>query len=158
MTIAEIAEEFQFVEPQDRLEIMLDYARRLPPLPEAYHLLRDRGLNMVHECQSPVFMMVEVEDGMVQIHADVPEEAPTARSFVAILVEAFDDAPVEAVREAPPDLLHTLGIDRLIGMQRTRGLRAIYARLKNAVPIILRAVTINEIGVGLAGDIGNVSG
>lgn len=129
----EIIETFQFVEPQDRLEILLDFSRKLPPLPEAYHALRDRGLNMVHECQAPVFLMVEVEDGIVRLHADVPEEAPTARSFVSILVEAFDGAPTEAVEAAPADLLYALGIDRLIGMQRTRGLRAIYARLKNEV-------------------------
>ena len=131
--IEEIAETFQFVEAQDRLEIMLDYADRLPPLPEAYHELRDRGLNMVHECQSPVFLMVEVKDCTVQIHADVPREAPTARSFVSILVDAFNGADPQTIINAPDDILYRLGINKLLGMQRTRGLSAIYARLKNDV-------------------------
>lgn len=131
--IEEIAETFQFVEKQDRLEIMLDYADRLPALPESYHELRDRGLNMVHECQSPVFLMVEVKDGTVRIHGDVPREAPTARSFVSILIEAFDGAEPQTVLDAPNDILYRLGIDKLLGMQRTRGLSAIYARVKNDV-------------------------
>ena len=134
MTIRDIAAQFQMVDPQDRLEIMLDYSERMPPLAEEYVPLRDRGLNMVHECQSPVFMMVEVDDeDVVHIHADVPAEAPTARSFVAILVDAFDDEPASSVLEAPRDVLHELGIDTLIGMQRTRGLQAIYAKLRNEV-------------------------
>lgn len=134
MTIREIADQFQLVDPQDRLDILLDYSERLPPLPEAYAPLRDRGLNMVHECQSPVFLMVEVDDDdVVHLHADVPREAPTARSFTSILLEAFDEQPASVVLDAPPDVLHDLGIDALIGMQRTRGLRAIYAKLRHEV-------------------------
>ena len=134
MTIREIADQLQMVGAQDRLDILLDYAERLPPLPEAYAPLRDRGLNMVHECQSPVFLMVEVDDDdVVHLHADVPREAPTARSFTSILLEAFDEQPASVVLDAPPDVLHDLGIGALIGMQRTRGLRAIYAKLRNEV-------------------------
>ncbi len=139
MTITEIADQFKFVEPRDRLEILLDYARRLPPLDEAYHALRDMGLNMVEECQSPIFLVATVEDGIVHIHADAPEEAPTARSFTAILLEAFDGKPAEEVLNAPPDLLHQLGLNQLIGMQRTRGLRGIYAKLRNDVAWQLKA-------------------
>ncbi|MDX1548813.1 MAG: SufE family protein [Rhodothermales bacterium] len=132
-TLDAIADDFQMVDDETRLELLLDYAARLPPLPEAYHPLRDRGLNMVHECQSPVFLMVEVKDGRVAIHADVPEEAPTARSFTAIMVEAFDGATPDAVAAAPGDVLHRLGLANLLGMQRTRGLSAIYRRIKNEV-------------------------
>ena len=132
-TLDAIADDFQMVDDQMRLELLLDYAGRLPPLPEAYQPLRDRGLNMVHECQSPVFLMVEVKDGIVHLHADVPKEAPTARSFTAILVEAFDGQPPEVVQDAPADILHRLGLTNLLGMQRTRGLSAIYRRVKSEV-------------------------
>jgi len=132
-TLAAIAEELQRVDDETRLELLLDYAQQLPPLPEAYHPLRDRGLNMVHECQSPVFLMVEVEHGLVRLHADVPAEAPTARGFTALLVMAFDGATPDAVLEAPDDILHRLGLIHLLGMQRTRGLNAIYQRIKNEV-------------------------
>jgi cysteine desulfuration protein SufE len=132
-TLDEITDTFQMVDDDVRLELLLDYAQRLPPLPEAYRPLRDRGLNMVHECQSPVFLMVEVRDGTVRLHADVPDEAPTARSFTAILHEAFDGADPQTVLDAPNDVLHRLALDRLLGMQRMRGLSAIYRRLKHEV-------------------------
>ena len=132
-TIDDIAEELQFADDQMRLEILLDYAGRLPPLPEAYVPLRDAGLNMVHECQSPVFLTARVEDDRVRIYADVPEEAPMARSFTAMLVEAFDGATPDEHAAAPPDLLHHHGLTGQLGMQRTRGLSAIYARLRHEV-------------------------
>lgn len=128
-----IAELFQSVEPPMRLELLLDYAGKLPPLPEAYEALREAGMNMVHECQAPVFLMTEVHDGTVRLHADVPPESPTARGFTSILVEVFNGATPADVRAAPPNALHELGLTGLLGMQRTRGLSAIYQRLKNEV-------------------------
>jgi cysteine desulfuration protein SufE len=133
-----IAEPFQMVDGDMKLELLLEYARKLPPLDEAYFPLRDAGMNMVHECQSPVFLMVEVSEDaggapVVHLHADVPKEAPTARAFTSILVEAFDGAPPRAVLDAPDDALRLLGLTKLLGMQRTRGLSAIYRRVKHQV-------------------------
>lgn len=131
--LSEVVDSFQMAEPPLRLELLLEYADRLPPLPETYVPLRDAGLNRVHECQSPVFLMVELRDGRVVLHADVPPEAPTARGFTSILVEVFDGARPDEVAAAPADLLHPLGLSALIGMQRTRGLSAIYYRLRQEV-------------------------
>jgi cysteine desulfuration protein SufE len=132
-TLEEIAEPFQMVDNDMRLELLLEYAEKLPPLPEDYHEMRDAGLNMVHECQSPVFLHIEVEDDTVQLIADVPREAPTARAFVSIMREAFHGATPDEVAEAPSDPLRLLGLSGLLGMQRTRGLSAIYQRIKNEV-------------------------
>ena len=132
-TLDALAEEFQMVDDETRLELLLDYAQQLPPLPEVYHPLRDAGLNMVHECQSPVFLMIEVKQGTVRLQADVPDEAPTARSFTTLMVKAFDGVAPQVVLDAPADILHRLGLTHLLGIQRTRGLRAIYQRIKNEV-------------------------
>lgn len=132
-TLETIAEPFQMVDDDMRLELLLDYAEKLPPLPERYHALRDAGLNMVHECQSPVFLQIEVEDGTVALYADVPREAPTARAFVSIMHEAFHGATPDEVAVAPSDALRQLGLTGLLGMQRTRGLSAIYRRIKDEV-------------------------
>ncbi len=133
MTLKDIIEEFQAVDDETRLELLMEYAALLPPLSAVYHPLRDAGLNMVEECQSPVFLLINVHDGVVRIHADVPEEAPTARSFTSILLQAFDGKPATAVLEAPADVLQPLGLLGLVGMQRTRGLTAIYQRVRREV-------------------------
>lgn len=132
-SIETLAEPFQMVDRDMRIELLLDYADKLPPLPEEYHDLRDAGLNMVHECQSPVFLMVEVTDGTVHLRVDVPREAPTARAFTSIMVEAFDGATPDEVANAPNDVLHQLALNDLLGAQRTRGLSAIYRRIKKEV-------------------------
>lgn len=128
-----IAEPFQMIDDDMRLELLLEYAEKLPSLPEEYAPMRDAGLNMVHECQSPVFLVTEVEDGTVHLYADVPREAPTARAFVSIMIEAFDGATPGEVEEAPADVLRQLGLTGLLGVQRTRGLSAIYQRIKKEV-------------------------
>jgi cysteine desulfuration protein SufE len=124
---------FQEADPEMRMALLLEFAERLPPLPAAYAPLRDAGLGMVHECQSPVFLMVEVQNGRVRIYADAPREAPTPRGFTALLVEAFDGIPPEQILSAPEDLLYRLGIAPLLGMQRLRGLTGIYQRLRREV-------------------------
>jgi cysteine desulfuration protein SufE len=131
--LEEIAEPFQMVDNDMRLEMLLEYAEKLPPLPDDYREMRDAGLNMVHECQSPVFLHIEVEDDTVQLIGDVPREAPTARAFVSIMREAFHGATPDEVADAPSDALRLLGLSSLLGMQRTRGLSAIYQRIKNEV-------------------------
>jgi cysteine desulfuration protein SufE len=132
-TLEEVAEPFRMVDRDMRLELLLEYADKLPDLPEEYESMRDAGLDMVHECQSPVFLHVEVEDDTVHLYGDVPREAPTARAFVSILMEAFDGATPASVAGAPSNVLHQLGLAKLLGMQRTQGLSAIYGKVKNEV-------------------------
>jgi cysteine desulfuration protein SufE len=132
--LEEIAEPFQMADSDFRLELLLEYSEKLPDLPEEYEPLREAGMNMVHECQSPVFLMTEVDaDDTVHVIAGVPKEAPTARAFVSILHEAFDGRPAAEVLDAPSDPLRLLGLSGLLGMQRTQGLSAIYRRLRNQV-------------------------
>jgi len=129
----DIAASFQMFDREGRLELLLDYSDQLPPLPEAYQELREAGLNMVHECQSPVFLRPEVRDDTVRVIADVPRNAPTARAFVSILHEAFDGTTPDTVAAATDYPLRDLGLADLLGAQRTQGLSAIYQRMKHAV-------------------------
>jgi cysteine desulfuration protein SufE len=124
---------FKAADRTTRLETLLDYSRKLPPLPERLELEKTRGENRVHECQTPVFLWVEVEEGQVHIHADVPRESPTVRGFVSLLAKALDGSPPEAVAQVPDDLLDQLGLSEALGMTRTQGLTAIQHRIKRSV-------------------------
>src|SRR5437588_11801487 len=73
----QIVGEFADLEPRERLELLLEFAEGLPPLPPRYQAEKDRGEHRVHECQTPVFLWVEVNDGRVQVYGDVAPEAPT---------------------------------------------------------------------------------
>lgn len=128
--LEEIIASFEALEPANRLEWLIEFGASLPALPQECRAERDAGQHIVHECQAPVFFKVEKQAGVVSLRADVPREAPIARGFVSLLHAAFDGGPVAVVDKAPDDMLEALHIRALLGMQRQRGLGAIYQKLK----------------------------
>ena len=112
---------------------------KLPPLPSRYETQRDAGLNRVQECQTPVFLWTELDDGRVQLYAYVAPEAPTVKGFVGILSELFRDAPADEVLAAPGDLVQRFGLVESLGMVRMRGLQAIAHHIRRKVAEALAA-------------------
>jgi len=129
----QIVGEFAELDPRERLELLLDFAEHLPPLPERFHAERDAGLHRIAECQTPTFIWVEVNDGRVQVFADVAPEAPTVKGFVGILVATFSGASPAEVLATPDDLLKRLGLLEALGMVRMRGLAAIQHHIREQV-------------------------
>jgi cysteine desulfuration protein SufE len=130
---------FHSADPQTRLDMLLHYAKKLPPLPPKYAEARDRGENKVHECQSPVYLYLEMEGGKARLFADAPPEAPTVRGFVSLLGGAVNGATPEEVAAIPDDLLSRLGLAELLGMTRMHGLTAVLGRIKRMVAEAARA-------------------
>jgi cysteine desulfuration protein SufE len=121
---------FASADPQLRLELLLDYAKKLPILPERYQLAKAKGENRVPECMSPVFLFLETTDGKLTLFADAPVEAPTVRGFVSLLSREIKDASPRDVAAIPSDLLDRLKLTELLGMTRMQGLTAIVGRVK----------------------------
>lgn len=131
--IDEVAGEFAELEPRERLELLLEFAEKLPPLPPRYQAERDAGLNRVHECQTPVFLWTEVEDGRVRIFADSAPEAPTVKGFVSLLVELLSGATPEEVLKLDSNLVQRFGLVEALGMVRMRGLHAIAYHIRQKI-------------------------
>jgi cysteine desulfuration protein SufE len=132
-TLDKLIPRFRAADRQTRLETLLDYSKKLSPLPERYQIEKNLGQNMVEECQTPVYLRVELNEGRVHIHADVPRESPTVRGFVSLLAAVLENQPPEVVADLPLDLLDQLGLSETLGMTRTQGLTAILHRIKNSV-------------------------
>jgi cysteine desulfuration protein SufE len=120
-----IVEEFQDYEPRERLEALVEFSDRMAPLPAELAAKRDADAHRVHECQTPVFLWVEVRDGHVRIFGDVAPEAPTVKGFVALLIDALSGATPDEVAAVRDDLLQRLGLVDVLGMMRMRGLHAV---------------------------------
>ena len=123
--LTEIVEEFQDFEPRERLEALLDFSDRMAPLPAELAAKRDADAHRVHECQTPVFLWVEVRDGRVAIFGDVAPESPTVKGFVALLIDALSGASPAEIAAVREDLLQRLGLVDVLGMMRMRGLHAV---------------------------------
>jgi len=120
--------------PRDlRVQALLQFANKVPPLPE--ELVGNRGeLERVHECQTPFFLATRVdEEGNVHLFFDAPAESPTVRGFAGILLEGLEGASWQDVLAVPPDFYAGMGLEGVVSPLRLRGMGAILARLKRQV-------------------------
>jgi cysteine desulfuration protein SufE len=131
-SIESLIEDFQEISIKDRLSLLLEFSENLPSLPDRYADHPDL-LERVEECQSPVFLFVEVNEGKVNLFFTAPEEAPTTRGFASILHSALDGLPVEDVLAADDDFPSKLGLSEAVSPLRMRGMRAMLARIKRQV-------------------------
>jgi len=131
--LQEIVEDFNAVSDKDRLQLLLEFSQELPALPERYAEHHDE-LERVPECQTPLFLAVEVEpDSVVHLYFDAPAEAPTTRGFAAILHAGLDGLTADDVLAVPAEFSSKLGLQDLVSPLRLRGMAAMLARIKRQV-------------------------
>ena len=131
-----VVEDFQALEERERLELLLDFANSLPELP-ARLAEHPELLEPVPECQSPVFVHVEVDGtgptAPVQVFLTAPREAPTTRGFAAILAEGMTGLDAQGVLSVPDDVPDRLGLDRAVSLLRLRGMSGMLGRIQRQV-------------------------
>ena len=128
--LAEIREDFLALEQPDRLMLLLEFSNDLPELPEKYRDHPDLFERVV-ECQSPVFIFVEIDDDRsVHLYATAPAESPTTRGFASILAQGLDGLSVEDVLAVPDDYPQSIGLTQAVSPLRLRGMTAMLGRTK----------------------------
>jgi cysteine desulfuration protein SufE len=140
--LAELVDDFADVGPKQRLELLLELSRELPELPARYADAADT-MEQVHECQSPLFLAVEVEDAdnrTVHLYFSAPPEAPTTRGFASIMSTGLDGQPAQDVLAVPDDFYVALGLGQAVSPLRLRGMAAMLGRIKNQVRQNLKSV------------------
>jgi len=133
--LAEIIDDFQDLSEPDRLQLLLDFSRGLPELPERY-TAHPELLEQVVECQSPLFLTMEIGDApehRVHLFFSAPPEAPTTRGFAGVLLEGLDGLTAEEVLSVPDDVPDRLGLTRAITPLRMRGMTAMLGRVKRKI-------------------------
>jgi len=128
----EIIEAFAEVPKTSRLELLLEYANGLPALPDRY-ADHPELLERVEECQSPVFLFVEISDGKAQIFLTAPLEAPTTRGFASLLQLALNNQPINEVAQFSDEFIGALQLTELVSPLRIRGMHGMLSRIKRQV-------------------------
>ncbi len=132
-SLEELAEDFHALGARDRLQLLLELSDELPGLPERYagHL---EAMEQVHECQSPLFLAVELDpDRVVHVFFDAPRESPTTRGFAGILHTGLDGLSADDVLAVPDDAPYRFGLAEAVSPLRLRGMVAMLSRIKRQV-------------------------
>ncbi|MFT4210567.1 MAG: SufE family protein [Microbacterium sp.] len=130
--LAEIRDEFLELDEPERLQLLLEFSRELPEMPAEY-ADHPEACERVVECQSPVFIVVDVVDGVVTMHASAPPEAPTTRGFASILAQGISGLPVDEVLAIPDDYPQSIGLTRAVSPLRIAGMTGMLLRAKRQV-------------------------
>lgn len=130
--LAEIRQDFLELGVKDRLQLLLEFSNELPALPARYEDHPDL-LEQVVECQSPVFIFADVEEGRVHLYATAPREAPTTRGFASIIAQGLDGLTVDEALGVPDDYPQTIGLVEAVSPLRIRGMTALLGRAKRQI-------------------------
>ncbi|MEI2689695.1 MAG: SufE family protein [Anaerolineae bacterium] len=133
-----IVEEFQDAEGREKLDLLLEYAESLPPLPD-WLAEQHNDMDQVHECMSPVFVYAEQRDGRMHFYFDVPPEAPTVRGYAALMAEGLNGVTPDEIMAIPGDFFNAMGLQQVITFQRVRGISAILAHMKRLAVQTMRS-------------------
>ena len=128
-----LIEDFQELSINDRLMLLLEFSEKLPGLPARFAEHPDL-LERVEECQSPIFLFVEVDAANnAHLFFTAPAEAPTTRGFASILHEALDGLDAHELLAFDDDFPSKLGLAAAVSPLRMNGMRAMLARIKRQV-------------------------
>lgn len=131
--LAEIVEDFDLCQGNEKLEYLLELSDLLEPLPDRLAGRRDE-MDEVHECMTPVFVLAEQDDnGRTTFHIDVPPDAPTVRGFAAILQQGLNGATAAEVLAVPGEFYLATGLQTVLSGQRLNGMSALLAHMKRLV-------------------------
>lgn len=131
-TLAAIRDDFLDLPEAERLQLLLEFSNELPTVPQEI-LDHPEMCERVAECQSPVYIYVEVADDVVTMHATAPAEAPTTRGFASILVQGITGLTADEVLAIPDDYPQSIGLTRAVSPLRIGGMTGMLMRAKRQV-------------------------
>ena len=117
-SLADIAEEYEFLEPDDRYRLLIDLGRALEPMPDALK----NDVTLVRGCSASVWVYpVRQDDGRLHFLAD--SNAAITKGIIALVLTAVQDQTPEAIIQtdistelAPFDLTKQLSSNRTQGI------------------------------------------
>src|ERR1019366_3003224 len=127
--IRTVLERFRAMGREEKMQLLVSYAKRLEPLPERFAAL-DRAQFTVPPCMTRVDLFPELRDGALRFYADLDaRQSPTIAAFLAITLSAVNGRPPQVTLAIPDDFVSTMMAG--LGLSaREAGLNAMVTRLK----------------------------
>ena len=123
----EIAETFDFLDDwEERYRHVIELGKAMPPLDDSFKVPAYK----VDGCASQVWIVPQVTDGRFDFIGD--SDALIVRGLVAVVHALFAGLPVAEVGRVDATAeLRRLGLDEHLSAQRSNGLRAMVARIRD---------------------------
>ena len=123
--IADILEEYRFVEAEDRYRLLIDLGKSLEPMPDA---LKTEATK-VRGCAAQVWVYPTVADGRLRFLAD--SDAAITKGIVALVLATVQDMPAaEVTRLDVAECLAPFELSKHLSANRTQGVPSMIALIK----------------------------
>ncbi|CAB4634694.1 unannotated protein [freshwater metagenome] len=129
----QLIKDFAVLRETEKLDLLLEFSEALPELPPRY-ADHPELLERVEECQSPIFLFVEIEDSdVVRLFFSAPAESPTTRGFASLLFSVIDGLSVDEALDFDLDFPFKLSLSNAVSLLRLRGMLGILSRIKRQI-------------------------
>jgi len=124
--LADIYEEYEFLEPDDRYRLLIELGRALEPMPDA--LKTDATL--VRGCSAAVWVYpTRLEDGRLHFLAD--SNAAITKGIIALVLKAVQDrSPEEVAAAEVEEELEPFDLRNQLSSNRTQGIPNMIALIR----------------------------
>ena len=121
----EIIDEFEaFDDWLDRYELITDYGKQLPKMPE-----EDKNdSNKIDGCQSVVWFTCQLKDGKLQMKGDA--DALLVQGIVALLLYVLNDHTPQEIVKADLYFIERIGLREHLSPTRSNGIAAMLKQIK----------------------------
>ena len=134
-SLSELAEEYEFLDSEDRYRLLIDLGRRLEPMPDA---LKTEATK-VRGCSSSTWLYpTRLPDGRLHFLAD--SNAAITKGVVALILSAVQDRPPAEVAALDiPVLLEPFNLTRELSSNRTQGVPNMIALVRETAARLAEA-------------------
>jgi cysteine desulfuration protein SufE len=121
----EIVETFQLLEDwTDRYQYIIDLGRQAPPFPPAWQTEQYR----LKGCQSQVWIVTEMHEGRLQIHAT--SDSAIVAGLIAMLVKVYSNRRPADIIATPPEFIRKIQLEDHLSPTRSNGLSAMVQQIR----------------------------
>jgi cysteine desulfuration protein SufE len=116
-SLAELADEYEFLDSEDRYRLLIELGRKLDPMPDA---LKTEATK-VRGCSAAVWVYPTTDEGRLHFLAD--SNAAITKGVVALVLASVQDKPAAEVADADiAAMLAPFDLSRELSSNRTQGI------------------------------------
>ena len=120
-----ISEEFEIFDTwMEKYEYIIDLGKKLETFPSDQMI----DENKVHGCQSSVWFVTSVEDGLFRCKAT--SDSAIVSGLIALLLRIYDNQKPSQIIETEPKFISMIGLNEHLSPTRNNGLNLMIARIK----------------------------